>query len=79
MIRYGIQKETDGEITWIAIGTGATDDVQYAHLYTTEELALAKIKTEIKAHQSWVKHTGKSLKYKIVEFYIEARGGRWIS
>lgn len=74
MIRYGIQQTIDGkEPSWIAIGTGMNTDVQFAHLYTTKELAQAKIKTELKAHQNWIKHTGNTITYTIVEFTVKIK------
>lgn len=74
MIRYGIQIKTDGtDLRWISIGTGVTRDIQHAHLYTTKELAQAKIKSEIKAHEAWTRHSGRKLDYEVIEFTVEIK------
>ena len=47
MIRYVVKYEavlSDGRPMYIAVGAGATDNKQFAHLYTTEALAEKKAK-----------------------------------
>lgn len=73
MIRFGIKITTNGiDPRWISIGTGNTPDIQHAHLYTTEDLALAKIKSEKKAHHQWEQYTGNTLQYEVVKFNVES-------
>lgn len=52
--RWIVKVEIEGRpVRYVAIGTGCTDDVQYAHLYTTKKLADKSAASERKSLQGW--------------------------
>lgn len=58
MIRYAVKFEhatADTGPHYEAIGTGSTNDKQFAHLYTTLELAQKKAR-QYRAHNQWYKN-----------------------
>lgn len=75
-IRYGVKVTTNGEdVRWVAIGTGYTTSVEFAHLYTTRELATSKATSEKRALKQWMEHTGNKCTFDIVEFEVGVVNG----
>ena len=75
--RYAVRRVEDGETdVWVSIGTGYTPDIEFAHLYSTIELATSKTKVERKAIKAYTEHTGKVVDYVVDEFAVQLKGSK---
>jgi hypothetical protein len=59
---------------WVCIGKGYSKDITEAHMYSTEKLANQKVAVEQKSLESYIKHTGRTVTFKLVECNVSLTG-----
>lgn len=55
---------------WVCIGKGYSKDITEAHMYSTEKLANQKVAVEQKSLESYLKHTGRTVTFTLVECVV---------
>jgi len=58
---------------YVCLGNGYTQNIAQAHLYSSEELAKQKLKSEEESFKGYVKHTGRTVTFEIITCQVDVQ------